>query len=186
MQHRISKTLLALTILMSLVTFSNPVYAASPAIRGWSWIDQNCDGMRQDGESALTGVAIYLYRFGPDGVPFTADDSQVRNIDFYISGPKVGQYEDSTDSAIMLPELYRLSILQGGRPTDYLPTLYRQGSDPARWSSLQSNWTTGDPNNGGFALDPNGTVTGGNIGIAPASCTAQWYTQHTYLPLLNN
>lgn len=185
MHHRLTFTLLSLILLLT-TALTSSVRAASPAIQGWAWIDTNCDGMRQDGESPLSGVAIYLYRFGADGVPYTTDDSQVRNIDLYISGPKVGQYEDDTDSAIMLPEHYRLSILQGGRPAGYVPTLYRQGSDPARWSSLQSNWTTGDPNNGGFALDPNGTVTGGNIGIAPVSCTAQWYTNRTYLPFSNS
>ena len=190
MQHRTTFTLLTLTILTSLVTLTSPVRAASPMIQGWAWIDQNCDGIRQDTEKPATYDVMtsspYLYRFGPDGQPFTADDSPVRTLSVYDNGT----YTDVTDSAIVVAALpnerYRLSILQGGRPVNYVPTLYRQGSDPARWSSLQSNWTTGDPNNGGFALDPNGTVTGGNIGIAPASCTAQWYTQHTYLPLLAN
>ena len=173
-----------LLLACALLALAAPARAASPMIRGWAWVDQNCDGVRQDEEpSAYSLFSIYLYRFGPDGQAFTSDDKLLRYMDMYTSGPNAGQYEDTTDSAIMLPELYRLSILQGGRPAGYLPTKYRAGGDPDHWSSLQGNWTTGDPNNGGFQLDPNGTVTGGNIGIAPLSCTDQWYTEHVYLPL---
>jgi len=187
--HRNKPLILIALTLLTLAALTSPARAASPQIQGWAWIDTNCDGIRQDGEPpTLDLFAIYLYRFGADGQPFTTDDRQVRNIDLYQSGPDIGIYRDDTDSAMVLPvlpnELYRLSILQGGRPAGYLPTRYRQGSDSARWSSLQLNWTTGDPNNGGFALDLNSTVSGGNIGIAPASCAAQWYTQHVALPLL--
>jgi hypothetical protein len=182
--HRITTFALYLLVPLSILALSTPVQAVSPMIQGWAWIDQNCDGLHQDAEAPLTTVAVYLYRFGPDGVAFSADDKQLRGLPLYISGPNAGQYKDTTDSAIMPAERYRLSILQGGRPDGYLPTRYRQGSDPARWSSLQANWTTGDPNNGGFLLDPNGTVTGGNIGIAPVACIEQWYPNHLYLPLV--
>ena len=182
--HRRPTFILLALILLTFTVMTNPVRAASPAIQGWAWIDQNCDGLRQDGEpSAKQLFVIYLYRFGADGLAFTADDRQVRVVP---AGLEAGQYEDTTDSSLMLPELYRLSILQGGRPVGYVPTLYRQGSDPARWSSLQGNWTTGDPEDNGFVLDPNGTVTGGNIGIAPVSCVAQWYSERVYLPLLGS
>ena len=171
-----------LLVPLSLLALSAPVHAASPMILGWAWIDQNCDGIRQDAEpSAKQRFVLYLFRFGADGRPFTSDDKLLRVIP---AGIEAGTYTDTTDSAIMPVERYRLSILQGGRPDGYLPTKYRQGSDPARWSSLQANWTTGDPGNGGFLLDPNGTVTGGNIGIAPIACLAQWYPEHLYLPLV--
>jgi len=169
-------------LLLSMLPLGAPARAATPMIQGWAWVDTNCDGIRQAGEpSAYPLFAIYLYRFGPDGQPFTSDDRQLRVLP---AGLAVGQYEDATDSAIMPAERYRLSILQGGRPDGYLPTRYRQGSDPARWSSLQANWTTGDPGNSGFLLDPNGTVTGGNIGIAPVACIEQWYPNHLYIPLV--
>jgi hypothetical protein len=180
----LTTTRLLAVLALSLLTLAAPVRATSPMIRGWAWIDQNCDGIRQDAEPPAGYTVVtsspYLYRFGPDGVPFTADDKQLR----VLGVIDTGSYEDTTDSAIMPAERYRLSILQGGRPDGYLPTKYRQGSDPARWSSLQANWTTGDPNNGGFLLDPSSTVTGGNIGIAPVACLAQWYHEHLYLPLV--
>ncbi len=186
MQRTTTITLTALLgLTLSILAVITPVHAAAPAIHGWAWVDQNCDGIRQDSEPIATDkFVLYLYRFGPDGIAFTSDDRQVRVLDQYTSGPNAGIYEDPNDSAQMLPERYRISILQGGRPAGYVPTLYRQGNDPTHWSSLQSNWTTGDPNNGGFQLDPNATVTGGNIGIAPESCTNVWYTNHLYLPFV--
>jgi len=182
--HRSKSLTLIALILLTFAALTSPARAISPMIQGWAWVDTNCDGIRQDSEPPATSAFLpsdpYLYRFGADGKPFTADDKQLRIIGIGSNGI----YTDDTDSAIMPNELYRLSILQGGRPAGYLPTLYRQGSDPARWSSLQRNWTTGDPDNGGFALDLNSTVSGGNIGIAPPSCVALWYPHHVALPLL--
>lgn len=176
--------MLAVVAVAMVGMLATPVRAANPAILGRHWIDANCNGLYDQGEAPITGISLYLYRFGADGVPFTSDDRQMRTLGVFFGGAKAGWYEDDADSSRMLTdERYRLSILQGGRPAGYIPTKYRAGDDPSRWSSLQSNWTTGDLPNKGFAIDPNASVTGGNIGIAPVSCTAQWYTEHVYLPL---
>lgn len=150
--------------------------AASNRIVGHAWIDANCDGIRQDGEApALLGV--YLITFGLDDIPFTSDD---RQLDAYGVGAD-GQYRFTRGAPGMR---FRLSILFGTWPDGYMPTKYRQGSDSTRWSSLQANWTTGDPNNGGFTVPIDPVVDGGNIGIAPVACQSQWYTNHVRLPLV--
>src|SRR5690349_14368028 len=91
-----------LLVSLSLLALSAPVRAASPMIQGWAWIDQNCDGIRQDAEpSAKQRFALYLYRFGADGMPFTSDDKLLRIIP---AGIEAGTYRDTTDSAIMPAE----------------------------------------------------------------------------------
>jgi hypothetical protein len=167
---------LALFCLLCLST--SAVHAMSREIvRGYAWIDSDCDGLRDDGEAPATNISVWLYTFGLDDIPFTSDD---RNpVDTYVI-QTTGHYRFVNGPTTLR---YRLSIVQGVRPAGYIPTRYRQGNDPTRWSSLQGNWTTGDPNNGGFRLSDTGPVDGGNIGIAPLSCQAQWYPHHVFVPL---
>jgi len=183
MHRRTTLTPLALVLLtlMTLTLITSTYAMPSVTVRGYAWIDSNCNGIREDDEPAANTVMprIDMYSFGEDGLPFTSDDGSVQ-IGAYLSTPDV-VYEFTRGAT---GYLYRLSIIQGARPDGYIPTLYRQGNDPARWSSLQSNWTTGDPSDGGFTMSEAETVTGGNIGIAPASCAQQWFSNHLYLPLL--
>jgi hypothetical protein len=170
----------ALVFLLWLVPF--PTHAADLDAReivlGYAWIDSNCNGLRDNEETPATNIpSIWLYTFGLDDMPFTSDDRTP--VDTSLIKP-TGQYRFVNGPTTWR---YRLSIVQGARPAGYIPTRYRQGSDPTRWSSLQGNWTTGDPNNGGFRLSDTGSVDGGNIGIAPLSCQAQWYPHHVFLPL---
>jgi hypothetical protein len=162
-----------------------PAHAADLAAReiviGYAWIDSNCDGFRDDGEALATNIVIWLYTFGLDDIPFTSDDrNPVGTSQVMATGPYMGKYRFENSPTTLR---YRLSIVQGVRPAGYIPTRYRQGNNPTRWSSLQGNWTTGDPNNGGFRLSDTGPVDGGNIGIAPLSCQAQWYPHHVFVPL---
>jgi hypothetical protein len=169
--------------LFCLLCLSTSAVHAMPReiVRGYAWIDSDCDGLRDDGEAPATVMQVFLYVFGADDVPFTDDDrTGVGVSQIGKSGEYKSQYSFFNTSVNMR---YRLSVLQGQRPAGYIPTRYRQGNDPTRWSSLQGNWTTGDPNNGGFRLSDTGPVDGGNIGIAPLSCQAQWYPHHVFVPL---
>jgi len=167
--HRPTTILFALALMIAFSTLRNKPASAIPAItiRGYAWIDENCDGIRQDGEAPATMLQIFVISYGPDGIPFTSDDAQL-GVAFFSGS----QYE--LDRGVT-GDTYRLSILQGQRPAGYVPTKHRQGSDPSRWSSLQANWATS-----GFQLDENNTVDGGNIGIMPTSCLPN----QLYLPLI--
>jgi hypothetical protein len=172
--YRPTTILFALALMIAFSTLPNKPASAMPAvtIRGYAWIDENCDSIRQDGEASATMLRPYVISYGPDGVPFTSDDAQLGIAYIYTSGPNIGQYEFDRG---VTGDTYRLSILQEQRPAGYAPTKYRQGNNPTRWSSLQANWATT-----GFQLDENNTVDGGNIGIMPTSCLPN----QLYLPLI--
>jgi hypothetical protein len=166
-------TVLAL-LLVSISMLTRSAHA-DPAIsaQGYTWIDSNCDGVRQDTEPAAGSIMpiAYLYSFGPDGVPFTSDDRQVG-----VSGI-ADTYAFTTSSAS--PYLMRVSIIQGTRPDGHMPTKFHQGGDSTRWSDLQDNWTTP-----GFLMNPNATVNSGNLGIAPISACVATFLNKVNVPLV--
>ena len=168
---------LLLLRLISVSVFSHPAHAY-PAVsaQGYAWIDQNCDGMRQDTEpsAALVNLEVNLYSFGVDGQPFTSDDRQLDYSGVFHT-PGVYQFTAGPGS----PYLMRVSIIQGARPAGYMPTKFHQGTDSTTWSDLQGNWTTP-----GFMMNPDAMVNGGNLGIAPISACVATFTNKVYAPLL--
>jgi LPXTG-site transpeptidase (sortase) family protein len=61
------------------LTWDAGLYQIPASLGDFVWNDLNRDGIQDAGETGIDGVRVDLYRpgYGPDGIPFTADDALV-------------------------------------------------------------------------------------------------------------
>jgi hypothetical protein len=157
---------------ISLLSTSIPVRAViMPTVtaRGLTWVDANCDGIRQEGEPPLD-IRVTLFAAGPDERVATPDDQIIEQ-----SGAN-GGYRFTLGE----PDLdYRLVVLPWQTPLGYRLAPYQLGDDRALDNDFTqpdtgySTWATG-----AFRFNASATVTGIDLGV----CEAPVY--HVYLPSL--
>lgn len=138
-------------ILIILALFSSSVQARpQESIRSTIWLDQNCNGIREQGEPPILQQPIWLISPGADGKANTSDD---RMIEYASSGPN-GFYRFTLGRENVE---FSLRILEQGRSPLYQPAPL--GPD----NILRSDWTTA-----GFFTSDIETLTDKNIGLCQA------------------
>lgn len=156
-------TLAALAALV-LIIGSRPVAAQfDDRIRGVTWQDANCDGIRQESEALLPMIRLTLRWAGSNGVI----DSTDRDIEQAQS--LTGAYAFSIPAA---GEPYFISVRSEDKPAKMKPAPFRQGGDPTSDNDMTTDLLPGTPlwATPVFTMPADGSmVTGLDIGLCVMS-----------------